>query len=242
MTDIDRVGGIPVVLRALLDAGLLHGDCLTVTGKTMAENLADITPLDPDGDVLHAIKSPLSTAVGITILGGSLAPEGAVCKTAGIGVEKFEGPARVFEREQAAMEALENGTIKAGDVVVIRYEGPKGGPGMREMLMITGAIKGAGLGKTTLLLTDGRFSGGSTGLCVGHVAPEAVDGGPIAFIKDGDLIRIDTIARTLDLLVDEAELAERRKNFKPIPHKYKRGVLAKYSKVVGSASKGAVCG
>ena len=242
MTDIDRVGGIPVVLRALLDAGLLHGDCLTVTGKTMAENLADITPLDPDGDVLHAIKSPLSTAVGITILGGSLAPEGAVCKTAGIGVEKFEGPARVFEREQAAMEALENGTIKAGDVVVIRYEGPKGGPGMREMLMITGAIKGAGLGKSTLLLTDGRFSGGSTGLCVGHVSPEAVDGGPIAFIKDGDLIRIDTTTRQLDLLVDEAELNERRKNFKPIPHKFKRGVLAKYSKVVGSASKGAVCG
>ena len=242
MTDIDRVGGIPVVLRALLDAGFLHGDCLTVTGKTMAENLADLTPLDPDGEVLHAIKSPVSTAVGITILGGSLAPEGAVCKTAGIGVEKFEGPARVFEREQLAMDALQDGTIKAGDVVVIRYEGPKGGPGMREMLMITGAIKGAGLGKSTLLLTDGRFSGGSTGLCVGHVSPEAVDGGPIAFIKDGDLIRIDTIARTLDLLVDEAELNERRKNFKPIPHKYTRGVLAKYSKVVQSASKGAVCG
>ncbi|KGA03662.1 dihydroxy-acid dehydratase [freshwater metagenome] len=242
MTDIDRVGGIPVVLRALLDAGFLHGDCLTVTGKTMAENLADLTPLDPDGEVLHAIKSPVSTAVGITILGGSLAPEGAVCKTAGIGVEKFEGPARVFEREQLAMDALQDGTIKAGDVVVIRYEGPKGGPGMREMLMITGAIKGAGLGKSTLLLTDGRFSGGSTGLCVGHVSPEAVDGGPIAFVKDGDLIRIDTIARTLDLLVDEAELNERRKNFKPIPHKYTRGVLAKYSKVVQSASKGAVCG
>jgi dihydroxy-acid dehydratase len=242
MTDIDRVGGIPVVLRALLDAGLLHGDCLTVTGKTMAENLADLTPLDPDGEVLHAIKSPVSTAVGITILGGSLAPDGAVCKTAGIGVEKFEGPARVFEREQLAMDALQDGTIKAGDVVVIRYEGPKGGPGMREMLMITGAIKGAGLGKSTLLITDGRFSGGSTGLCVGHVSPEAVDGGPIAFIKNGDLIRIDTIARTLDLLVDEAELNERRKNFKPIPHKFTRGVLAKYCKVVGSASKGAVCG
>ena len=242
MTDIDRVGGIPVVLRALLDAGFLHGDCLTVTGKTMAENLADLTPLDPDGEVLHSIKTPVSTAVGITILGGSLAPEGAVCKTAGIGVEKFEGPARVFEREQLAMDALQDGTIKAGDVVVIRYEGPKGGPGMREMLMITGAIKGAGLGKSTLLLTDGRFSGGSTGLCVGHVSPESVDGGPIAFVKDGDLIRIDTIARTLDLLVDEAELVERRKNFKPIPHKYTRGVLAKYSKVVQSASKGAVCG
>ena len=242
MTDIDRVGGIPVVLRALLDAGLLHGDCLTVTGKTMAENLADITPLDPDGDVLHAITNPLSLGGGITILAGSLAPEGAVCKTAGIEVENFEGPARVFEREQSAMEALENGTIKAGDVVVIRYEGPKGGPGMREMLMITGAIKGAGLGKSTLLLTDGRFSGGSTGLCVGHVAPEAVDGGPIAFIKDGDLIRIDVKSRTLDLLVSEDVLTERRKNFAPIPHKYKRGVLAKYSKVVGSASKGAVCG
>ena len=241
MTDVDRVGGIPVVLRALFDAGLLHGDCLTVTGKTMAENLADITPLDPDGDVLHAIKSPLAKTGGITILGGSLAPEGAVCKTAGIEIETFEGPARVFEREQAAMEALENGSIKEGDVIVIRYEGPKGGPGMREMLMITGAIKGAGLGKKTLLLTDGRFSGGSTGLCVGHVAPEAVDGGPIAFVKDGDRIRIDTVNRTLDLLVDEKELSERKKNFKPIAHKYQRGVLAKYSKVVQSASKGAVC-
>ena len=241
MTDVDRVGGIPVVLRALLDAGLLHGDCLTVTGKTMAENLADITPLNPDGDVLHAIKSPLAKTGGITILGGSLAPEGAVCKTAGIEIESFEGPARVFEREQAAMEALENGSIREGDVIVIRYEGPKGGPGMREMLMITGAIKGAGLGKKTLLLTDGRFSGGSTGLCVGHVAPEAVDGGPIAFVKDGDRIRIDTVNRTLDLLVDEKELSERKKNFKPIAHKYQRGVLAKYSKVVQSASTGAVC-
>ncbi len=242
MTDVDKVGGIPVVLRALLDAGLLHGDALTVTGKTMAENLTHVKPLDPDGEVLHSIKSPLSVGGGITILKGSLAPEGAVCKTAGVGVDEFEGPARVFEREQAAMEALENGTIKAGDAIVIRYEGPKGGPGMREMLMITGAIKGAGLGKSTLLLTDGRFSGGSTGLCVGHVAPEAVDGGPIAFVKDGDRIRINTITRKLDLLVDESELAERRKDFQPIPHKYKRGVLAKYSKVVGSASKGAVCG
>jgi dihydroxy-acid dehydratase len=242
MTDVDRVGGIPVVLRALLDAGLLHGGCLTVTGKTMAENLKDITPLDPDGEVLHAIKSPLAQTGGITILGGSLAPEGAVCKTAGIEIEVFEGPARVFEREQSAMAALESGLIKEGDVVVIRYEGPKGGPGMREMLMITGAIKGAGLGKKTLLLTDGRFSGGSTGLCVGHVAPEAVDGGPIAFIKDGDRIRIDTGKRTLDLLVDESEMTQRRKNFKPIPHKYTRGVLAKYSKVVQSASTGAVCG
>ena len=241
MTDVDKVGGIPVILRALLDAGLLHGDCLTVTGKTMAENLKDITPPDPDGEILKAIKDPLSLGGGITILKGSLTPEGAVCKTAGIGVDVFEGPAKVFEREQAAMDALENGSIVAGDVVVIRYEGPKGGPGMREMLMITGAIKGAGLGKSVLLLTDGRFSGGTTGLCVGHVSPEAVDGGPIAFVKTGDKIRIDTINRTLDLLVDESEMNERKKSFKPLAHKYRRGVLAKYSKLVGSAAKGAVC-
>ena len=241
MTDMDKVGGVPVILRALLDAGLLHGDCLTVTGKTMAENLKDITPPDPDGEILKAVSNPLSLGGGITILGGSLAPDGAVSKTAGVGVDFFEGPAKVFEREQSAMDALESGSIVAGDVVVIRYEGPKGGPGMREMLMITGAIKGAGLGKSVLLLTDGRFSGGSTGLCVGHVAPEAVDGGPIAFVKNGDLVRIDVKKRTLDLLVDEKEMAERKKNFKPLSHKYTRGVLAKYSKLVGSAAKGAVC-
>jgi dihydroxy-acid dehydratase len=242
MSDMDKVGGVPVILKALLDAGLLHGDVMTVTGKTMAENLAGINPPDVDGDILHAVATPLSTDVGITILGGSLASDGAVCKTAGIGIDSFEGPARVFEREQAAMAALQNGTIQAGDVVVIRYEGPKGGPGMREMLMITGAIKGAGLGKSVLLLTDGRFSGGSTGLCVGHVAPEAVDGGPIAFIKDGDLVRIDIKARTLDLLVDPSELESRKVGWNPLPHNFKRGVLAKYSKTVGSASKGAVCG
>ena len=241
MTDLDRVGGIPVVLKILLDAGYLHGDTLTVTGKTMAENLADINPPFPDGFVVHPADRPLSKDVGITILGGSLAPDGAVCKTAGIGIDSFEGPARVFEREQAAMDAVENGTIKAGDVVVIRYEGPKGGPGMREMLMVTGAIKGAGLGKSTLLLTDGRFSGGSTGLCVGHISPEAVDGGPIAFIKDGDIVRIDTVKRTLDLLVEPAELEARKAGWEPLKHKYTRGVLAKFSKLVGSASKGAVC-
>jgi dihydroxy-acid dehydratase len=241
MTDVDKVGGIPVILRALLDAGLLHGDCLTVTGKTMAENLKDIRPPDPDGEILKAVKDPLSLGGGITILNGSLTPDGAVCKTAGVGVDLFEGPAKVFEREQAAMDALENGSIVAGDVVVIRYEGPKGGPGMREMLMITGAIKGAGLGKSVLLITDGRFSGGTTGLCVGHVSPEAVDGGPIAFVKNGDRVRIDVKKRTLDLLVDESEMSERRKSFKPLTHKYRRGVLAKYSKLVGSAAKGAVC-
>ena len=241
MTDLDRVGGIPVVLKIMLDAGYLHGDVLTVTGKTMAENLADINPPFPDGVVVHSAEKPLSKDVGITILGGSLAPEGAVCKTAGIGIDKFEGPARVFDREQLAMDAVENGTIQAGDVVVIRYEGPKGGPGMREMLMVTGAIKGAGLGKSTLLLTDGRFSGGSTGLCVGHISPEAVDGGPIAFIKDGDIVRIDIVKRTLDLLVDPAELEKRKIGWKPLTHKYTRGVLAKFTKLVGSASKGAVC-
>ena len=241
MSDVDKVGGIPVVLRALLDAKLLHGDCLTVTGKTMAENLENLAPQKADGEVLYSTNTPFSPSGGITILGGSLAPQGAVTKVAGIGVDVFEGPARVFDREQSAMAALEDGTIQAGDVVVIRYEGPKGGPGMREMLMITGAIKGAGLGKSVLLLTDGRFSGGTTGLCVGHVAPEAVDGGPIALVRDGDRIKIDIIARTLDLLVDPAELAERAKSFKPLPIRYTRGVLAKYAKLVGSASKGAVC-
>ncbi|MBU6253870.1 MAG: dihydroxy-acid dehydratase [Acidobacteria bacterium] len=241
MSDVDKVGGIPVILKALLDAGLLHGDCLTVTGKTMAENLADINPPDPDGEILRAVKSPMGVSGGITILSGSLAKDGAVTKVAGVGVDSFEGPARVFDREQAAMQALEDGTITAGDVVVIRYEGPKGGPGMREMLMITGAIKGAGLGKSVLLITDGRFSGGTTGLCVGHVAPEASDGGAIALVKDGDRIRIDINARTLDLLVDESELEKRRESFKPLPSRYTSGVLGKYVKLVGSASKGAVC-
>lgn len=241
MTDLDKVGGIPVVLKALLDAGLLHGDCLTVTGKTMAENLATIAPPDPDGEILRATKTPMAKGGGITILKGSLAPDGAVVKNAGIDVEVFEGPARVFDREQSAMDALENGTIKEGDVVVIRYEGPKGGPGMREMLMITGAIKGAGLGKKVLLLTDGRFSGGTTGLCVGHISPEAVNGGAIALIKDGDRVRIDIPSRKLDLLIDASEFEKRRASFSPLPPRYNRGVLHKYTKLVGSASKGAVC-
>ena len=241
MSDMDRVGGVPVIMRALLDAGLLHGDCLTVTGRTVAENLAEVNPPDPDGTILRAMSDPMGGAGGITILGGSLVPEGAVVKNAGIPVEVFEGPARVFERERAAMDALEDGTIQAGDVVIIRYEGPKGGPGMREMLMITAAIKGAGLGKDVLLITDGRFSGGTTGLCVGHVAPEAVDGGPIALVADGDRVRIDIPNRTLDLLVDDAELAARRAAWVPLPPRYDRGVLAKYAKLVGSASRGAVC-
>lgn len=241
MFDLDRVGGVPVVMKMLLDAGLLHGDCLTVTGRTLAENLADIAPPAPDGRVVRAWNAPLAATGGITILGGSLAPDGAVVKNAGVPVDVFEGAARVFEREQAAMAALDDGTIAAGDVVVIRYEGPKGGPGMREMLMITAAIKGAGLGQDVMLITDGRFSGGTTGLCVGHVAPEASDGGPLALVQDGDRIRIDLAARTLDLLVGPAELERRRATWVPLPPTYTRGVLAKYAKLVGSASKGAVC-
>ncbi|MGU3653808.1 dihydroxy-acid dehydratase [Arthrobacter sp. SLBN-53] len=241
MKHVDEIGGVPVVMKALLDAGLLHGDCLTVTGQTMAENLAHIEPPDPDGKVLRAMNNPIHPTGGITILHGSLAPEGAVVKSAGFDSDVFEGTARVFERERAALDALEDGTITHGDVVVIRYEGPKGGPGMREMLAITGAIKGAGLGKDVLLMTDGRFSGGTTGLCVGHIAPEAVDGGPIAFVRDGDRIRLDVANGTLDLLVDEAELESRKAGFEPLPPRYTTGVLAKYTKLVQSAAVGAVC-
>ncbi|MGO1537764.1 MAG: dihydroxy-acid dehydratase [Leucobacter sp.] len=239
--DFDRAGGMPIVMKALLEAGLLHGDALTVTGKTVAENLADVSST-LDGKVIRKLDNPLHANGGLTILSGSLAPEGAVVKTAGFEAENFEGPARVFERERAAMDALEEGRIQKGDIVVIRYEGPKGGPGMREMLAITAAIKGAGLGKDVLLLTDGRFSGGTTGLCVGHIAPEATDGGPIALVRDGDLIRVDIAAQSLDLLVDPTELEARRENWAPLPPQYTRGVLAKYAKLVGSASEGAVTG
>jgi dihydroxy-acid dehydratase len=242
MADMDRHGGVPVLMKALLDAGLLHGDCLTVTGKTLAENLAELNPDALDGTVLRKLDNPIHKTGGLTILKGSLAPEGAVVKTAGFDADLFEGPARVFEREREAMDALTDGKIQKGDIVVIRYEGPKGGPGMREMLAITAAIKGAGLGKDVLLLTDGRFSGGTTGLCIGHIAPEAVDAGPIAFVRDGDLIRVDIAARSLDLLVDESELAARRSGWAPLPPRYTRGVLAKYSKLVHSAAEGAITG
>jgi len=242
MNDVDRVGGVPVLMKALLDAGLIHGDALTVTGKTVAENLAGINPPDPDGKIIRALNNPIHKTGGINILKGSLAPDGAVVKTAGFDLETFTGPARVFEREAAAMQALTDGNIKSGDVVVIRYEGPKGGPGMREMLAITSAIKGAGLGKDVLLLTDGRFSGGTTGLCIGHIAPEATDGGPIALVRDGDLIRVDIAARSLELLVEPEELEARKADWAPLPPRYTRGVLAKYSKLVHSASEGAYCG
>ncbi|HEU4676956.1 MAG TPA: dihydroxy-acid dehydratase, partial [Motilibacteraceae bacterium] len=241
MTDIDRIGGVPVVLKLLLDAGLLHGDVLTVTGKTMAENLAELNAPAPDGTVIRALADPIHATGGITILRGSLAPDGAVVKSAGFDSTVFEGTARVFDGEQGAKDAVEDGTLQAGDVVVIRYEGPKGGPGMREMLAVTGAIKGAGLGKDVLLLTDGRFSGGTTGLCVGHVAPEAVDAGPIAFVRDGDRIRLDVENGRLDLLVDDAELAARREGWAPPAPRYTTGVLAKYAKLVGSAAEGAIC-
>jgi dihydroxy-acid dehydratase len=242
MSDVDRVGGIPVVMCALLEAGLLHGDCMTVTGKTVAQNLAEVSPAALDGEVIRRMSEPMHASGGLAILRGSLAPDGAVVKTAGFDAAVFEGTARVFDTEQPAMDAVTNGDLKSGDVVVIRYEGPRGGPGMREMLAVTGAIKGAGLGKDVLLLTDGRFSGGTTGLCIGHVAPEATDGGPIAFVRDGDPIRLDVEARTLDLLVDEDELARRREGWAPPAPRYPTGVLGKYAKLVGSAAQGAVCG
>ncbi|MDX6375060.1 MAG: dihydroxy-acid dehydratase, partial [Nocardioidaceae bacterium] len=241
MTDVDRIGGVPVVMKALLDAGLMHGDALTVTGKTLAENLAEIDPPDPDGKIIRSMSSPIHRTGGITVLRGSLSPDGAVVKTAGFDDSVFTGTARVFDGERAAMDALEAGQITAGDVVVIRNEGPKGGPGMREMLAITGAIKGAGLGKDVLLITDGRFSGGTTGLCVGHIAPEAVDGGPIAFLRDGDQITLDVLNRSLEVEMRE-DWESRKDGWEPLPPKYTTGVLAKYRKLVASAAHGAITG
>lgn len=242
MSDVDRVGGVPVVMKALLDAGVLHGDCLTVSGRTVAENLADIAPPDPDGAIIRAMDRPIHRTGGLTILRGSLAPEGAVVKSAGLAATVMECSARVFDDESDAMDAVTAGHVGAGDAVVIRYEGPQGGPGMREMLAVTSAIKGAGLGSDVLLLTDGRFSGGTTGPCIGHVAPEAAKGGPIALIADGDRIRLDLSARTLDLLVDPDELDRRRSAWKPRAPRYETGVLGKYAKLVESAAQGAVCG
>ena len=240
MVDIDRIGGVPVVMKELLDAGLLHGDCMTVTGRTMAENLAALDPPKPDGDVVHPLSRPIHAQGGIAVLRGSLAPKGAVVKIAGIDQLRFEGTARVFDGEQAAMDEVLAGRIKAGDVVVIRYEGPKGGPGMREMLAITGAMKGVGRGADAALITDGRFSGGTHGYCVGHVAPEAVDGGPIAFVRDGDRIVIDAAAGTIDLMVDPGEVAARKADWKLPEPRYTTGVLAKYAKLVTGADRGAV--
>jgi len=239
MVDLDHIGGIPVVLRVLLDAGLLDGTVLTVTGKTMAENLEGVE-FPSDQDVVAPLTDPIASQGGIVILRGSLAPDGAVVKVAGIDSDVFEGPAQVFDGEQDALDALFAHRIQRGDVVVVRTEGPKGGPGMREMLQITAAIKGAGLGKDVMLITDGRFSGGTTGLCIGHVAPESEDGGPIALIEDGDLVRVDIPGRVLDLVVDDATLARRRQDWEPPPPRYTSGALAKYARLVGSATNGAV--
>ena len=240
MVDVDRVGGVPVVMRMLLEAGLLHGDCLTVTGRTMAENLAELDPPAADGSVIRPLSEPIHADGGIAVLHGSLAPKGAVVKVAGIDVDRFEGRARVFDGEQGALDAVLAGAIEPGTVVVIRYEGPKGGPGMREMLAVTGAMKGAGRGGDCALLTDGRFSGGTHGFCIGHVAPEAVDGGPIAFVRDGDRIAIDVTGRSIDLLVDEAEITRRKGEWKLPEPRYTTGVLAKYARLVTGAERGAV--
>jgi dihydroxy-acid dehydratase len=242
MTDIDRIGGVPVVMKHLLDEGLFHGDVMTCTGKTMAENLADLNPPTPDNDVIRTVRAPIHAEGGINILSGSLAPNGAVVKVAGLSQDQksFEGTARVFDGEDGAMAAIMAGDIAPGTVLVIRYEGPKGGPGMREMLAITGALKGAGRGADCALITDGRFSGGTWGFCIGHVAPEAVDGGPIAFVNDGDRIRIDVPTKRLDLLVDDATLAERRRGWKPNPPRYTSGVLAKFARLVQGADTGAI--
>lgn len=242
MNDVDRVGGVAMVMRHLLEAGLLHGDALTVTGRTVAENLADLDPPAPDGEVVRALDDPIHAVGGLTILHGSLAPAGAVVKTAGMEGLRFEGTARVFDGEQAAMDAVTGGRVAAGDVIVVRWEGPRGGPGMREMLAVTAAVKGAGLGSSVALLTDGRFSGATYGLCVGHVAPEAADQGPIAFVADGDRVLLDVPNKRLDLLVEPAELDRRRVGWQPLPPRYPSGVLAKYARLVGSAAQGAVCG
>jgi dihydroxy-acid dehydratase len=240
MTDVDRVGGVAVVMRELLEAGLLHGDCMTVTGRTVAENLAELDPPRPDGSVIHPLSAPIHADGGLAILRGSLAPAGSVVKVAGLDETHFDGPARVFDGEDGALEAILAGAIQPGSVVVIRYEGPKGGPGMREMLAVTGAMKGAGRGADCALLTDGRFSGGTHGFCIGHVAPEAVDGGPIALVRDGDRIVIDVASRRVDLMVDEAELDRRRGEWKLPPPRYTSGVLAKYARLVTGAERGAV--
>ena len=241
MTDLDRIGGIPVVLKELLDAGLLHGEALTVSGRSIGEELEAMDVPAPDGEVVRELSDPIHADGGLAILRGSLAPDGAVVKVAGIPPEQheFEGPARVFDGEDGAMAAVLTGQIRDGDVIVIRYEGPKGGPGMREMLAVTSAVKGAGLGSTVALLTDGRFSGATHGFCIGHVAPEATDGGPIAMVQEGDRVRIDVPARSIDLLVDDAEVARRRSAWTPLPPRYTRGVLAKYARTVTSASEGA---
>jgi dihydroxy-acid dehydratase len=240
MADVDRVGGLPVVLRELLEAGLLDGDALTVTGRTMAENLEGVG--EPDGEVVRRVATPIGAEGGLAVLRGSLASDGSLVKIPGNPNLTFRGTAKVFDSEEDCFAAVTGGQVGSGDVLVIRYEGPKGGPGMREMLAVTGAIKGAGLGQDVLLITDGRFSGATWGACVGHVAPEAFVGGPIGLVEDGDPISIDVADRRLDLEVDPAELDRRRQAWKPPQPRYTRGALAKYAALVGGADRGAVCG
>ena len=243
MTDIDKVGGVPTIMRLLLEAGLLHGDCLTVTGRTVAENLDDVAAgAEPDGEVIRPLERPIHADGGLAVLHGSLAPAGAIVKVAGLDDMRFEGNARVFDGEQDAMAYVLDGRLAGGDVLVVRYEGPKGGPGMREMLAVTAAVKGAGHGHDVALVTDGRFSGATHGLCVGHAAPEAVDGGPIALVRDGDPIVLDVPARRIDLVVADAELARRREELKHPEPRYTHGVLAKYARLVSGAELGAVTG
>jgi dihydroxy-acid dehydratase len=237
--DVDRAGGIPVIAQRLMEGGLLHKDCITVTGRTIGEEAAEAKET-PGQDVIKTAAKPIKSSGGLVILRGSLAPEGCVIKVTGIDRKVHQGPARVFEREEDAMDAVTTGKINAGDVVVIRYEGPKGGPGMREMLGVTGAIMGAGLGDSVALLTDGRFSGATRGFMIGHVAPEAVDSGPIAFVREGDRISIDIEKRKIDLDVPADVVAERMKGFQPPPPRYTSGVFSKYIRTVSSAARGAV--
>ena len=239
MSDVDRAGGVQVVLKELLNAGLLHGDAQTINGKSLEENLEKVNT-KPDERVIYSVPNAKSETGGLAILKGNLAPEGAVIKVAGTSHHTHEGPAKVYDGERAAFEAVTNGDIKDGDVLVIRYEGPRGGPGMQEMLAVTGAIMGAGLGETTLLITDGRFSGATRGPMIGHVAPEAAVGGPIGLIKDGDIVSMNVESRTLDVMISEQEFNARKDLWKPRKPNYERGVLAKYAKLVSSASLGAV--
>jgi dihydroxy-acid dehydratase len=239
MSDVDRSGGVQVVLKELLDAGLLHGDAVTINGKTIGENLEGVTT-KPDEKVIYSVSNAKSSTGGLAILKGNLAPEGAVMKVTGTDHHEHEGPAKVYDGERAAFEAVTNGEIDHGDVLVIRYEGPKGGPGMQEMLAVTGAIMGAGLGESTLLITDGRFSGATRGPMIGHVAPEAAVGGPIGLIEEGDTISMDVGSRQLNVNISDEELESRRQKWQPRKSNYERGVLAKYAKLVSSASVGAV--
>jgi dihydroxy-acid dehydratase len=237
--DLYDIGGVPVLMKALLDGGYLHGDCITVTGRTIAENLADVR-FPANQDVLRPTSAPLSTTGGVVGLRGNLAPQGAIVKIAGMKDIKFRGPARCFDREEDAFAAVEQRRYKKGEVIVIRYEGPRGGPGMREMLSTTAAIVGQGMGHDVALITDGRFSGATRGFCIGHVGPEAAVGGPIGLLRDGDIIAIDAEAGTLAVELSDAELAERRRAWTPRRHDYQSGTLWKYAQTVGDAEKGAV--